>query len=201
MEGDSAIHTPADLKGKRIIVNRGGGPHLFILALLQRHGMAVSDVNLVFLGPTDAKPAFAKGDVDAWLAWPHYTTLAIEQDGGRASANLDDVKGLCTGNDYHIAHVDAIRDKRELVHDFRRRLVAAQRWALANVDAAAAIISRDTRLPLHLARSIRETIRPTPGNLSDDVVASLREAAAIYHRHGLIGATQTDGGFDRSFAV
>lgn len=201
VQGDSGITSVADLKGKKIAVNRGGGGHIYALILLDQAGIPVEDVELVYLGPVDAKPAFATRAIDAWVAWPAYSTLAIEQDGGRSIADLSSLNGVNVAVDYVFAHKDAIENKREIVADFHRRIARARLWSLQNVDETSRIISRHTKLPVDLARRIRIEIEPTPGDITDQAVSDLQVAADIFRRHNVIGPVDVSGAFDRSFAL
>ncbi|MFT4268427.1 MAG: aliphatic sulfonate ABC transporter substrate-binding protein [Xenophilus sp.] len=195
---NSSARSITDLKGRKIAVNRGGGGHLLTLALLERAGLKADDVKLHFLGPADAKPAFANGAVDAWAVWPPYSTLAIEQDGARQIANLNDTPGVYTADEFHIVHRDALVHKRPLVEDFNRRLVQARQWSLNHVDETAALIARDTKLPVALARQVRADIAPTPYPVSDQSISGLQAAADLLARHGVIAPLKVDGLFDRS---
>ncbi len=66
---DSKIHGFGDLKGKKIATGRGSIGHQLILAALEAKGWSPSDVQLVFLAPSDAKVAYTQGSVDAWSTW------------------------------------------------------------------------------------------------------------------------------------
>ncbi|WP_439816299.1 aliphatic sulfonate ABC transporter substrate-binding protein [Zavarzinia sp. CC-PAN008] len=195
-----AAKSISDLKGRKIAVNRGGAGHIVALELLDRAGLTPSDVELVFLGPVDAKPAFASGTVDAWIVWPPYSTLAIEQDGGKVFANLSDTGGGGTYN-YLLASVDAINTKREFVADFKRRIFEARRWSLEHPDETAQIIADLTKLPVELAKRVRLEVTPTPVEIDDSIVAALQSAADVFARHEVIKPLKVDAAFDRSFAV
>ncbi|MES2532268.1 MAG: aliphatic sulfonate ABC transporter substrate-binding protein [Pseudomonadota bacterium] len=197
----SGIKTVADLKGKKLAVNSGGGPHLMAFDLLEQAGVAREDVQLVFLTPTDAKPAFASGAVDAWLSWAPYSTLAKEQNGGIPIANLSNNR-LYSGNDMLLVHKDTAAGKRALVEDFLGRTVRAHRWALANVEEGVNALSRDTKLDKKVARAILADYRPTLVGLTPAVRRSFRNAAEGFQRYGMIKQpiANIDGAFDASFA-
>ena len=72
----SAIKTVADLKGKKIALNKGSNVHYFLVKLLEKHGLTYTDVNPVFLPPSDARAAFEKGSVDAWVIWDPFLAAA-----------------------------------------------------------------------------------------------------------------------------
>jgi hypothetical protein len=65
----SPLKTVADLKGRKVALNRGSNVHYLLLKLLEKAGLAYSDIQPVFLPPADARAAFERGAVDAWLVW------------------------------------------------------------------------------------------------------------------------------------
>ena len=69
---DSAIKNVADLKGKRIAFNKGSNVQYFLVKLLEKNGLKYSDVIPIFLPSPDARAAFQKGAVDAWIIWDPY---------------------------------------------------------------------------------------------------------------------------------
>src|SRR5690606_32238923 len=91
VRADSPIATVAELRGTRIGVARGSNAHYFVLRALEREGLSVPrDVRIVFLPPSDARSAFARGDIDAWAIWDYFYAVA-QADGARV---LIDGEGL-----------------------------------------------------------------------------------------------------------
>ncbi|MGC3983745.1 MAG: aliphatic sulfonate ABC transporter substrate-binding protein [Pseudorhodoferax sp.] len=197
----SGIRNVAGLKSRKLAVNAGGGPHLMAFDLLEQAGLQREDVQLVFLPPADAKPAFASGAVDAWLTWAPYSTLAKDQNGGIPIANLSNSR-LYTGNDVLVLHKDRVAGKRAAVQDFIGRIVRSHRWALANPEEGATALTRDTKLDKSVTRAILTEYRPTLVGLTPAVRQGLRSAAEGFHRYGMIKQpiANVDGAFDDSFA-
>lgn len=73
---DSPIHSIADLRGKRIALNKGSNVHNLLVRILAAGGLGVTDVQSVFLKPSDARAAFENGSVDAWAIWDPYLAAA-----------------------------------------------------------------------------------------------------------------------------
>jgi len=72
----SPIHHIADLRGKRVALNRGSNVHNLLVRVLAEAGMTPDDVQAVYLKPSDARPAFENGSVDAWVIWDPYLAAA-----------------------------------------------------------------------------------------------------------------------------
>ncbi len=73
---NSPIHSIADLRGKRIALNKGSNVHNLLVQVLASGGLTPADVIAVYLKPSDARPAFENGSVDAWAIWDPYLSAA-----------------------------------------------------------------------------------------------------------------------------
>jgi len=72
----SPIRTVAELRGKKIALNKGSNVHYFLVKLLEKNGLKYGDVQPVFLAPPDARAAFERGAVDAWVIWDPFLAAA-----------------------------------------------------------------------------------------------------------------------------
>jgi sulfonate transport system substrate-binding protein len=91
------IKTVADLKGKKIGLNKGSNLHFMLVRALEKSGLKYTDIEPVFLPPADGNAAFEKGEIDAWVIWEPYRTTAEVTFGART---LADGTGLVSNNDY-----------------------------------------------------------------------------------------------------
>ncbi|AGU49673.1 putative aliphatic sulfonates ABC transporter, substrate-binding protein SsuA [Variovorax paradoxus B4] len=89
----SAIKTVAELKGKKIALNKGSNVHYLIVKLFEKHGLPYTDLNLVYLPPADARAAFEKGSVDAWVIWDPFLAAAEKSLEARVLADATGVVG------------------------------------------------------------------------------------------------------------
>jgi sulfonate transport system substrate-binding protein len=84
---DSPIKTVADLKGKKIALNKGSNVHYLLVRALEKAGLKYTDVEVVYHPPTSGRAAFQKGDVDAWAIWDPYRAAAEMSLGARTLAD------------------------------------------------------------------------------------------------------------------
>ena len=63
---DSPLKSVADLKGKKVALNKGSNVHYLLVRALEQAGLKYTDIQTVFLAPADALAAFTRGSVDAW---------------------------------------------------------------------------------------------------------------------------------------
>jgi len=77
---DSPINTIADLRGKRIAVQKGTNPYQLLVKLLESKGIAEKDVNLINLQNADALVALNAGALDAIFGGVY---ILVQRDQGQ----------------------------------------------------------------------------------------------------------------------
>lgn len=78
VQKDSPIQTVADLKGKRVALNKGSNVNYLLVRALEANGLTYNDIAPAYLAPADARAAFERGSVDAWVIWdPYYAAAEI----------------------------------------------------------------------------------------------------------------------------
>lgn len=70
MPASSPLQTTADLRGKRIAFTKASSSHPLVIKALAHAGMKLTDVQPIYLSPSDAASAFARNAVDAWNPYP-----------------------------------------------------------------------------------------------------------------------------------
>lgn len=96
----SAIKTVADLKGRKVALQKGSSSHNLLLRALQQAGLSFQDIQPVWLTPADARAAFQQGNVDAWAIWDPYYSAALQQGNVRV---LTDGSALNLTGSFYLA--------------------------------------------------------------------------------------------------
>lgn len=132
---NSAIKTVSDLKGKKVAFNKGSNVHYFLVKLLEKHGLKYADVQPIFLPPADARAAFEKGSVDAWVIWDPFLAAAEHSLGARV---LADAKGVVNNRSYYFSSLPYARQNPDVTKVLIEELSKLDAWGTANRDALAA---------------------------------------------------------------
>lgn len=140
----SAIWTVADLKGKKIALNKGSNVHYFLVKLLQKSGLNYSDVNPVWLSPADARAAFEKGVVDAWVIWEPFLAAAEKTLSARI---LADASGVVKNRAYYFSSRDYSQKNSDVLAIAVEELNKIDIWGRANRSGLAAELSAVWGLP------------------------------------------------------
>jgi sulfonate transport system substrate-binding protein len=110
-------------------------------------------------------------------------------------------EGLTPGLSFQVASPQAIRDKREALQDFVRRLAAARAWSLGNVNGYAETCAKLMNIPTAVALNWLARAKIRLVLIDDSVVADEQKTIDLYLRSGLIGRKLDASDIvDRSFA-
>lgn len=129
VQKDSPIKTLADLKGKKLAVQKGANAHYLAVKAIESAGLQVSDVEFSFVKPSDGRAAFEKNNVDAWSVWDPYLA-AIEVDSG--ARVLTSAKGLAPNRGYYLASKEFIDKNPEALKIFLAELKKESEYAKGN---------------------------------------------------------------------
>jgi sulfonate transport system substrate-binding protein len=134
---DSPIRTVAELKGKKVALNKGSNVHFLLVKALERAGVNYNDIDTIFLTPADARAAFERGSVDAWAIWEPFFAAAQRQTGARI---LADGNGVVSNHQFFLASRSYASRRADVVAIVLEELAAVDQWAKTNPkDAAAAL--------------------------------------------------------------
>lgn len=122
----SSITTVAQLRGKKVALNRGSNVHYLLVRALQRAGLDYADIEPVYLAPADARAAFTQGSVDAWVIWEPYFAAIERQAGARI---LVDGTGLVDNVQFYLASRRFATEQPQLVHAVIDALSQVDAWA------------------------------------------------------------------------
>lgn len=175
----SGIDGVKDLKGKKIALNKGSNVHWLLVRLLEANGMTLDDVEVNYLKPAEARPAFDNGQVDAWVIWDPYFALA-EQPGVKI---LADATGLAENREYVLATPEALRTKGELIREFLKTYREVTDWGIAHPEERARILAPELKIPEDTTRRALERsaqpLAPVTPEIGDELQAIADEFAEL----------------------
>ncbi|MBS0450416.1 MAG: sulfonate ABC transporter substrate-binding protein [Proteobacteria bacterium] len=141
---DSALKSAADLKGKKVALNKGSNVHYFLVKLLEKNGLAYSDVNVVFLPPADARAAFEKKSIDAWVIWDPFSAAAEQALEAR---RLVDATGVVNNRAYYFSSLGYAEKNQDVIKVLIDEINQVDVWGAANKAALATELSQLWGLP------------------------------------------------------
>ena len=179
----SPIHTLSDLRGKRVALNKGSNVHFLLVQALRSVELTPADIEPVYLTPADARAAFERGAVDAWVIWDPFLAAAQAAVPCRV---LTDGTGLAPNRQFFLATRDLAGAHRNVVEEILQAIAAADVWALTHQADVAAMLAPAMGLkPEVLAMALG---RMTNGvqKMTADVVADQQKMADTFQSLRLI---------------
>ena len=135
---DSPIRSVADLKGKKVALNKGSNVHYLLVKALEKGGLKYADIQPVFLPPADARAAFERGAVDAWAIWDPFLAAVEKQSGARI---LADGRGVVNNYAFYLAERGYAEKYPQVLRALFDDTVEQAQWLKANPKQAAAVIA------------------------------------------------------------
>lgn len=180
---DSKISTVADLKGKKVALNKGSNVHYLLVKALEQAGVAYEDIDIVFLKPGDARVAFDNGNVDAWVIWDPFLAAAETATGAKL---LLDGKDLVANHEFYLASRSFAEGNKAAVDSVLDELNKIDVWAKENQKEVAELLSPQLGIDvpsLELASGRREYgLLP----IDDSIVSAQQQIADTFYKLGLI---------------
>ena len=179
----SPIRSVADLRGKRVAYNKGSNVQYFLVKLLEKNGLKYSDVQSVFLAPADARAAFERGAVDAWIIWDPFLAAAQKTLDARL---LADATGVVNNRQYYFTSRDFATKNTDVLRIAIEEVNAVDTWISQNKAAAAAELSAVLGLDKGITELYVSRARYGTAPVTRDILAEQQSIADTFFELKLI---------------
>ncbi|WP_180163090.1 sulfonate ABC transporter substrate-binding protein [Acinetobacter sp. YH12069] len=183
VQKDSAIHSIQDLKGKRVALNKGSNVHYLLLKLLEANQLKFSDINVVYLPPADARAAFEKGAVDAWVIWDPFLSAAEHQLNARTIANGEN---LVKNYQFYLADRKFAQENPKVLQAVVNELNLTAQWVSKNQDEAAKLLEGKTGLGLDVLKTSISRLGNQVTPITAQVAQEQQQVADAFYNEKLI---------------
>lgn len=140
----SPIQSVADLRGKKVAFNKGSNVHYLLVRAIEAAGLSLADITPLYLAPADARAAFERGAIDAWVIWDPY--FAAAEAGGNARV-LADGTGLVPNHQFYLSSKSFAAGNGAVVDAIVEAIAELDAWAKANTDAVAKELAPSVGIP------------------------------------------------------
>jgi len=179
---DSPLKSLADLRGKKVALNRGSNVHYLLVKALESAKLSLKDIEVVYLAPGDARPAYESGKVDAWVIWDPFLAAA-EQAGSRALANGEH---LVANRLFYVARREFAEKQPDLLRTVLDEFQSLSDWESKHPEESAKILAESSGIAYEalLVTEKRHTYGLQP--ISDAVLEAQQEIADSFRKLELI---------------
>lgn len=173
----SAIRGVVDLKGKTVALNRGSNVHYFLVKLLQAHNVQYGDVKVVFLAPADARAAFERGSIDAWVIWDPFFAAAQKKLDARI---LADATGVVGNRAYYFSSLNYAKQNPDVIKILIDELSRIDQWGQANRAALATQLAQLWGLPNDVVSEAITRVQFGTGPITKAILAEQQQIANTF---------------------
>src|ERR1700754_3617111 len=142
---DSPLKSVAELKGKKVALNKGSNVHYLLVRALEKAGVKYSEIDPVFLAPADARAAFERGSVDAWAIWDPFQAAAEAATGARTLADGTDT---VANYQFYFSSKKFLDANPKIVDAVLTELSSVDDWAKGDIHAVAEQLAPAIGLPV-----------------------------------------------------
>jgi sulfonate transport system substrate-binding protein len=179
----STLRSVSELKGKKVALNKGSNVHYLLVKALEKAGLDYRAVQTVYLPPAEARAAFERGAVDAWVIWDPFLAAAEKQLGARV---LADGTGLVANHQFYLAARPFAEQYPDTVRAVLDELMKVDEWGRTHQQEVATILAAQTGLPVDVvalaARRYAYGVKP----VTPDVLAAQQKIADVFYELKLI---------------
>jgi sulfonate transport system substrate-binding protein len=183
----SKINSVRDLVGKTVATNKAGVAEFVLVAALEKYGVPRDKVNVVYLNPPDALPAFASGKVDAWSIWQGPLQYAEVQFG--AKRLFEHGKEFDKDIDYgtYLVREEYARKEADTIRKVIRAYQAEVEWTNQHGAESWALSNQVTKYPQAVVdRIVADGLKGHLSFMDDQGVALLQDGADWLAQHQVI---------------
>ncbi len=174
---DSPIQSVSELKGKKVALNKGSNVHYLLVRALEDAGLKYSDIQPVYLPPADARAAFERGSVDAWVIWDPFQSAAEKQLGARS---LRDGSGLVDNHQFYLARRPYAESNPQVLGVLVEEIRGVGEWVKGNLDEATEQVAPLIGLSPEITRQAVERQGYGARLITPEVVAAQQKIADTF---------------------
>ena len=180
---DSPIPDVAGLKGRKVAFNKGSNVQYLLVKALEAAGLTYTDIEPVYLPPADARAAFERGSVDAWVIWDPFLAAAQAATGART---LADGTGLVKNHQFYLATQSFAATEPAVLQGIIADIGEIDGWAASNTAEVAALLSPRMGIPGPVLQVALDRMGYGVQPLDAAVTAEQQQIADTFHSLGLL---------------
>ncbi|AUI37111.1 sulfonate ABC transporter substrate-binding protein [[Bacillus] caldolyticus] len=172
----------ADLKGRKIALNKASIAEYLLVKALHSVGLSLRDVQPVYLNPPDASLALEKGEVDAWVVWDPFLSVAES----KGHTLLKDGTGIVPYRTFYFSSPAMTDSHPDIVRQFVQALQKSGEQIRRDPTEAAQLLHEATNLPVNTWIHVLKKRQSTVHWIDPQAVRDLQQEADDLRAIGFI---------------
>jgi sulfonate transport system substrate-binding protein len=179
----SPIKTLAEIKGQKVIFQKGSASHYFILKALEEVGLKYSDIQVLSMPNVEARGAFIQGNIPVWVTGDPHLALVEKIHGARV---LRDSRNIGTPGGYYVATREFAKDNPELVKIILAEIEKNGEWAEANRKEVAKLVAPILKIDLPIQEIISSRANFRLKAITPDLMKDQQRIADLFYNEKIL---------------
>ncbi len=165
------------------MLNRGSNVHYLLVKAIEDAGLILDDIDGSFLPPADARIAFDRGDVDAWIIWDPFFASAEVELGARV---LQDGDELVANREFLLAEKTFAEEQDEIISIILEELDIVDQWVANHITEAAEFLSPEVNIEASILERVLDRRGFGVERVTEDVLADQQSIGDTFYNLELI---------------
>lgn len=174
----SGIQGVADLKGKKVATTKNTSGHELLIALLEREGMSINDINFINMSVADLSQALVKGDIDAVVIWEPSVTR-LEDSGMKVIVNGD----FCPNYNVLLAGDEFLKNNPQAADAVLKAYDRGNAYMKENMDECLKMLAAEFKIPEPQLKKMIQKYQPMP--INEKVLTDLKGQGEFLNKNNV----------------
>jgi sulfonate transport system substrate-binding protein len=180
---NSPIKSIKDLKGQKVVFQKGSASHYLILRALEDAGLKYSDIKVLSIPTVESTATFLQGKIPVWVTSDPYFALA--EKAGKVRV-LKTAQGLDTPGGYYVGAKQFAIDNPDLLRIVIEEIDKIQRWAEAHPQETAKLIVPYQKLLPDVMEVVVKRRSYGLRGISPDLIKDQQRVADYFYKNGVL---------------
>ncbi|MEH2231785.1 MAG: sulfonate ABC transporter substrate-binding protein [Nostoc sp.] len=180
---NSPIKKLADIKGQKVVFQKGSASHYFIIQALKEVGLKYSDIQVLSMPNVEARGAFIQGTIPVWVTGDPHLALVEKLHGARV---LRDATNIGTPGGYYVGTREFAKENPELVRIILEEIDKNGQWAEANRKEVAKLIAPVLKIDLPIQEIISSRATYRLRGITPELMQAQQSVADLFYNEKIL---------------
>ncbi|MEH2308060.1 sulfonate ABC transporter substrate-binding protein [Nostoc sp.] len=179
----SPIKSLAQIKGQKVVFQKGSASHYFIIKALEEVGLKYSDIKVLSMPNVEARGAFIQGTIPVWVTGDPHLALVEKLHGARV---LRDATNIGTPGGYYVGTREFAKENPELLRIILEEIDKNGQWAEANRQEVAKLISPVLKIDLPIQEIISGRANYRLKGITPELMKAQQSVADLFYNEKIL---------------
>ncbi|MBD2523632.1 sulfonate ABC transporter substrate-binding protein [Nostoc sp. FACHB-133] len=179
----SPIKSLAQIKGQKVVFQKGSASHYFIIQALKEVGLKYSDIQVLSMPNVEARGAFIQGTIPVWVTGDPHLALVEKLHGARV---LRDATNIGTPGGYYVGTREFAKENPELLRIILEEIDKNGQWAEANRQEVAKLIAPVLKIDLPIQEIISGRANYRLKGITPELMKAQQNVADLFYNEKIL---------------